>query len=304
MVPGIVAFGSPIQHEGRRRPGTGPVNVGDSEAPAERAGDQADLGRGVTRRTFLGKAAAAAVCAAALRPALAAIADETGRVSTEAAPGTPQWAMVIDLALCDGCMGCTHACQWTHFTGDQEWMKVFEFKDESGRPYFVPRPCMHCENAPCLNVCPVGATFRTDEGVILVDHDRCIGCRFCMAACPYGARSFNWGEPENPPGASLEMYSPDNPIPHRRGTVEKCMWCAHTTHAGGLPACVVACPMGAIYFGDLVQDIVSNGLETVKLSWLLRERDGFRLKEELGTRPRVWYLPGHGEKANLEVNPI
>lgn len=254
----------------------------------------------MSRRTFLVGAAAAAACATALRPTLAALADESEEGGAQDASQVPQWVMVIDLALCDGCKGCTHACRWTHHTGEQEWIKVFEFESDAGNPYFVPRPCMHCENAPCLNVCPVGATFRTEEGVILVDHDRCIGCRFCMAACPYGARSFNWGEPDNPPGATLATYSPDNPIPHRKGTVEKCMWCVHTVHAGGLPACLVGCPMGAIFFGDLVQDIVSNGKETVKLSWLLAERDAFRMKEDLGTRPRVWYLPGHGQDANSE----
>lgn len=266
--------------------------------------ERADDARGVlSRRAFLGKAAAAAVGTAVAGPAAAAMADSSDAEPARD-PDTPQWAMVIDLAACDGCLGCTHACQWTHFTGDQQWLKVFEFEDEAGGTYFVPRPCMHCENAPCLNVCPVGATFRNEEGAILVDHDRCIGCRICMAACPYGARSFNWDEPENPPGASLARYTPENPIPHRKGTVEKCMLCAHTSQVGRLPACTVACPMGAIWFGDLVKDIASNGRETVKLSWLLSERSAFRLKEELGTKPRVWYLPGHGQAANPRVIPI
>lgn len=203
--------------------------------------------------------------------------------------------MVIDLARCDGCSLCTKACQQTHFTGDQEWIKVFRIVDESGRITHLPRPCMQCENAPCLNVCPVGATYRDQHGTMLIDHGRCIGCRLCMAACPYDARSFNWDEPVNPPGSTFARYSPEYPVPHRRGTVEKCMFCAHGTRDGKLPACVTGCPMNAIWFGDLEADLVTNGIETMSLKLLVAERNGFRLKEELGTRPRVWYLPGHGE---------
>lgn len=214
-----------------------------------------------------------------------------------------QWAMVIDLARCDGCGLCTKACQEQHFTGEQEWIKVFELPNDDGTVSYFPRPCMQCENAPCLNVCPVGATFNNKNGTVLIDHERCIGCRLCMAACPYGARSFNWGEPENPPGATFAKYSPEYPVPHRRGTVEKCMFCAHNAKDGKLPVCASACSMNAIWFGDLARDIATNGAETKSLSLLLAERNAFRLKEELGTRPRVWYLPGHGENFN-KVPPL
>lgn len=214
---------------------------------------------------------------------------------------TRQWAMVIDLRKCDGCVSigkapqCTEACNAEHFVPEgQEWIRVFEVESEGGK-FFLPRPCMQCENAPCLNVCPVGATFRNEEGVILINHERCIGCRLCMAACPYGARSFNWKQPENPPGAQFSEYSPEYPVPHRVGTVEKCMFCAHRT-GKKLPACVEGCPMNAIYFGDLVEDIATNGKEVVQLSAFIAENNAFRLKEELGTRPRVWYIPGHGEE--------
>ena len=257
----------------------------------------------LSRRRFLGLASAAG--AATLGSRFGSLAGGLARADASGSPHeeVSQWAMVIDLARCDGCRECTAACQAIHFTGEQEWIHVFEETDEGGGRYFLPRPCMQCENAPCLNVCPVGATYRNENGTILVDHDRCIGCRFCMAACPYGARSFNWGEPENPPGASLARYSPEYPVPHRKGTVEKCMFCAHNTKDGKLPACATACPMSAIWFGDLVRDIATNGLETVKLSWLLSERSAFRLKEELGTHPRVWYLPGHGQDAK-RVAPV
>jgi len=214
-----------------------------------------------------------------------------------ASSGTDRdWVMLIDLAKCDGCGKCTEGCTKEHFVPPgQEWIKVFKVKDELGAEYWLPRPCMQCENAPCLKVCPVGATFRRDDGVVFVDHDRCIGCRYCMAACPYNARSFNWGEPPHTAEELAHTYSIDEPWPHRKGTVEKCMFCAHRTKHGKLPACVIACTAemgsGAIYFGDLRQDAVSNGVETIPLAKTLRERGGFRFKAELGTHPRVWYLP-------------
>jgi len=258
-------------------------------------GTSAKTEAGVSRRSFIGKVFIAAG-AVTLGSKTVAFADDVVAADNEDAP---QWAMVIDLERCDGCKECTTACQETHFTGDQEWIKVFEVKDEAGNTVFLPRPCMQCENAPCLNVCPVGATFRTENGTVLIDHELCIGCRFCMAACPYDARSFNWGEPENPPGATFAKYSPEFPVPHRKGTVDKCMFCAHNAMNGQLPACASACSMSAIWFGDLKADIATNGLETVQLSWLLSERNAYRLKEELGTSPRVWYLPGHGEHSKV-----
>lgn len=251
----------------------------------------------VSRRSFIGKVFIAA-SAVTLGSKTVAYAEDIVH-ATAPAEDVPQWAMVIDLGRCDGCKGCTAACQKAHFTGDQEWIKVFEVTDEGGNTVFLPRPCMQCENAPCLNVCPVGATFRNENGTVLIDHDRCIGCRFCMAACPYDARSFNWSEPVNPPGAALAQYSPEYPVPHRKGTVDKCMFCAHNAMNGQLPECAAACSMSAIWFGDLKADIATNGLETVQLSWLLSDRNAYRLKEELGTRPRVWYLPGHGEHAKV-----
>ncbi|MEE9592675.1 MAG: 4Fe-4S dicluster domain-containing protein [Thermoplasmata archaeon] len=207
-----------------------------------------------------------------------------------------QWVMVIDLARCDGCGECTRGCSREHFVPEgQEWITVFKVQDELGAEYFLPRPCMQCENAPCVKVCPVNATFRRDDGVILIDHERCIGCRYCMAACPYSARYFNWAEPAHTQEELAHPYSIEEPWPHRVGVVEKCMFCAHYAKQGKLPACVRACTAemgdGAIFFGDMREDAVSNGTETLPLAKTLRERGGFRFKEELGTRPRVWYLP-------------
>ncbi len=219
-----------------------------------------------------------------------------------------QWVLVIDLRKCEGCVTtgkppqCVEACNVEHFVPrGQEWIRVLEMKDLTGHTYFLPRPCMQCENAPCVRVCPVGASYHNEEGVVLIDHRRCIGCRLCMAACPYGARVFNWGQPENPPGALFADYRPEYPVPHLKGTVEKCMLCAHRTQNGKLPACAQACPMFAIYLGDLTEDVATNGKEVVQLSTFLAENHAFRLREELGTRPRVWYVPGHGQEYGRDV---
>ena len=205
-----------------------------------------------------------------------------------------RWVMVIDLAACDGCKKCTKACQVEHIVPfEQEWIRVTEIESNEYAKYAMPVPCQHCEVAPCVKVCPVGATFHDPEGIVLVDHDRCIGCRFCMAACPYGARSFNWTEPTHSPKEQFATYSPEFPVPHRKGTVEKCMLCAHRVKMGRLPACLETCTaegMRAIWFGDANENLVTNGVDVKKLTQLLGEGRAYHYKEELGTHPRVYYL--------------
>jgi len=206
------------------------------------------------------------------------------------------WCMVIDLRTCDGCRGCTMSCQQRHgLREEQTWINVFEMPDSEGGTFHMPRPCMMCEDPPCMYVCPVGATIRTDEGLVLVDTDTCVGSRACMAACPYEARYFNWTEPL--PAKRMAMpNTPQMPVA-KKGTVGKCVLCADRLPQGELPACVSGCPMGVLYIGDLVTDIAVNGVgKTVVLSEFLRDNDAVRYKEELGTNPRVYYILGHGQK--------
>ena len=230
----------------------------------------------------------------------------------EARRGIPgrKWVMVIDLAKCDGCKTCTEACSKMHLVPpEREWITVLKMQDSpETAPYWFPRPCFQCDNPPCTKVCPVDATFKRQDGIVLIDNERCIGCRFCMAACPYSVRFFNWARPNNPAEAAGVPYSPEYGFPRRVGTVEKCDFCPHMAAIGRLPACAEKCPMGAIYYGDHNEDAVTNSKgETERVSRLLAERAGYRFMEELGTEPRVYYLPpkqrmypvpgeAHGEK--------
>jgi molybdopterin-containing oxidoreductase family iron-sulfur binding subunit len=246
-----------------------------------------------TRRRFL-QVLASVSASAALGGSLAAHQGGTSVAAEDDAKH--QWAFVIDLRRCDGCAKCTKACQEAHaLTKEQTWIKVYEMEAHaSGRKYFMPRPCMMCENPPCVRVCPVRATYRNTEGVVLVNQNTCIGCRTCMAACPYEARYFNWNEPPSAPKLLAEPM-PEFPVPQQKGTVGKCILCVHNITVGKMPFCVEACTMEALYIADLATDLATNGRETVKLSKLLRDNDAVRFREELGTRPRVWYILGHGQ---------
>ena len=258
----------------------------------------------ISRRRMLGLAAGGAAAAgSALAAGATAGASPTSQPAT-----TPRrlrrWVMVIDLRSCDGCVDhgqppqCTQACVYGRAVpAEMQWIQVYEHELPGGGTQFVPTPCMQCVNAPCVNVCPVGATFATPEGVVLIDQERCIGCRLCMAACPYQRRFFNWGEPAIPEQAVFAEYNVESQIPAKRGTVMKCDFCAERPREGGLPYCVQACPHNAIYYGDEEEDIATNGQQVVKLSKFLSDNQAYRLKEDLGTKPSVYYIPGHGELA-------
>ncbi|MFI5132710.1 MAG: 4Fe-4S dicluster domain-containing protein [Chitinophagales bacterium] len=219
-----------------------------------------------------------------------------------------KFVMVIDLAKCDGCKKCTEACQAMHYTEpDREWIKVFKMQDaDATAPYFFPKPCYHCDNPPCTKVCPVNATFKRQDGIVLIDNERCIGCRMCMAACPYSTRFFNWSHTKAQPELAGMVYSPEKSIPRRMGTVEKCDFCPDMIRQGKMPACVNGCPMDVIYFGDQNEDAVTNASGvTVKLSELLENNAGYRQLEELGTEPRVYYLPPKNRKyPKPDINAI
>jgi len=210
-----------------------------------------------------------------------------------------KFVMVIDLAKCKNALICQSVCNKHHYiTGDHAWLKVYKMQEsEDTAPYWMPTTCMHCDHPACVTVCPVDATFKRRDGLVLIDNERCIGCRFCMAACPYSTRVFNWSEPnQGEITFAMDMTehksSPEfTGMPSVKGTVDKCDFCPHTIKENKLPHCVTACPNGVFYFGDKYEDTVTNGEETLRLKKLLRDKHGYRLMESLGTKPSVFYLP-------------
>lgn len=210
-----------------------------------------------------------------------------------------KYVMVIDLAKCKNALACQSACNKHHYiTGDNAWIKVYNMQEaEDTAPYWMPVTCQHCDEPACVTVCPVDATFKRRDGLVLIDNDRCIGCRFCMAACPYSIRVFNWSEPDQG-DITLEMEkmghvkSPEyTGMPSVKGTVDKCDFCPHAIKHNELPHCVTACPNGVFYFGDKYEDTVTNGQESLRLSKLLEDKAGYRYMDSLGTQPSVYYLP-------------
>ena len=278
-----------------------PTDTTQRQGPAAQSPDASpEQGPGLTRRSMISRLAALGLGATGVGAgalALVSYQDEASAKPKVPAKKGPEhaWCMVIDLRTCDGCQKCTKACQKRHgLREEQTWIKVYEMDDGRGGTFNMPRPCMMCEDPPCLKVCPVSATIRTDEGLVLVDTDDCVGSRACMAACPYEARYFNWQDPL--PAARMPMpNTPQMPVA-QKGTVGKCVLCADRLPQGDLPACVDSCPMGVLYVGDLVNDVAVNSQgTTVILSEFLHDNDAVRFKEELGTNPRVWYILGHGQ---------
>jgi Fe-S-cluster-containing dehydrogenase component len=225
-----------------------------------------------------------------IKPAEEIVAE----LKTEARKGLPnrKFVMVIDLAKCKNARKCVDACKEGHLLPkDHEWMKLYLLQDDKNLArYWFPRPCFHCDKPMCVSVCPVGATYKRQDGIVLIDNQRCIGCKFCMTGCPYSARVFNWKDPEVKVPAD-HVYDPETNIPAVEGTVGKCVFCADNLRKGLLPRCVSACPMGVIYFGDLLEDTITNSQETVRFSKTMLDRAGYRYREELGTLPSVYYLP-------------
>ncbi len=252
------------------------------------------MSKRLNRRDFLKITALAAGTATATKVASRAAASEN-EVS-----GPHQWVMVIDQSKCIGCGYCTLACQaHNDINPDIEWNRVDPAGQVNGKDTFLPRPCMQCAKAPCVDVCPVKASYYRSDGIVMMDYDRCIGCRYCEVACPYQARSFNWKTFDGPNPAVPNWGQPE--VARRpRGVVEKCAFCYQRIDRGlasGLkpgvdadatPACVDVCPTGARMFGDL-NDANSN------VAKALKEHPTYRLREALGTEPRVYYIAATAE---------
>jgi molybdopterin-containing oxidoreductase family iron-sulfur binding subunit len=199
----------------------------------------------IQRRQFLKTSAGAA--AVAIAPGMMLYSVAQGK--SEGASSKVRWGMLIDTNQCKpGCNDCVSACNKENglsggtLPTDSQWIRKIEIKDvSSGRELSLPMMCQHCEHPPCVDVCPTNASMKRADGIVLVDKHRCIGCRYCMMACPYKARSFVH-EP-------LTGQNPD--VPRGKGTVEACTLCVHRIDEGGKPACSEACPNQAILFGDL-----------------------------------------------------
>ncbi len=215
--------------------------------------------------------------------------------NSEARKGIPgkKFVMVIDLARCKNLRFCEAACNHAHHLhSGLNWLKVYPMQqDAHTAPYWQPTMCMQCDEPPCVKVCPVDATFKRQDGIVLIDSDRCIGCRFCMAACPYSVRVFNWEKPDIPEELCGQPYSSETSVPQKKGTVGKCDFCPDMARKDELPHCVSACPNGVYFFGDLNEDSVSNGAETFRFSELIKDKSGYMLMDDLGTKPGVYYLP-------------
>ena len=208
----------------------------------------------------------------------------------------------LNLSVCIGCRNCAKACHEENNhdrATNNSYIRVLEMPKGSldvergvvdyDHPvpqddrFYMPVQCHQCDNPPCVKVCPVEATWKEADGIVVVDYDWCIGCRYCEAACPYHARRFNWTKPEVP---ETEVNPNQAYLSNRirpQGVMEKCTFCLHRTRKGRLPACLEACPTGARVFGDL-NDPFSD------IRWVLKNKRVFVLKEQLGTIPRFFYF--------------
>jgi len=224
-------------------------------------------------------------------------------ISTSSAPEGVRWAQTLDLSACIGCGRCREACfqennpsrdpaiYWITMLRSHH-LKIWTLhetetyetppQEHDDGQYYMPVGCQQCESPSCVRACPVKATWKEPDGIVVVDYDWCIGCRYCMAACPYAARKFNWGHPTLPAeDVNLGMHYLGN-RPRMYGVVEKCTYCVQRTRAGHDPACVTVCPVGARKFGD-VND------PAAEVNYIVHRVRTIQLREELGTQPHFYY---------------
>jgi len=215
----------------------------------------------------------------------------------------------LDISRCIGCRRCVYACvAENNQSRDPQihWIRVLEFDHrdvirridfEDGDPFYdreevpaegkvyLPVACQQCENPECVKACPTTATWMEPDGIVVIDYNWCIGCRYCMAACPYGARHFNWTEPEIPADELNPNTHYLGNVPRQDGVVEKCSFCIQRTRNGRYPACVEACPVGARKFGNLLDP-------DSEIRYLMEHKRTFVLKAELDTKPKFFYFYG------------
>ena len=215
-----------------------------------------------------------------------------------------KYAMVINVGRCIGCRRCVYACMKENNNSRSpqvQYIRVMRMEkgkidletavhdypeSEAGQTdkyWYMPVQCHQCEDPPCVKVCPVSATWKEPDGIVVVDYNWCIGCRYCQAACPYFGRRFNWGQGEVPKEdlTTRQHYLGNRKRP--KGKMEKCTFCIQRTRKGRLPACVEACPTGSRVFGNLLDP-------ESEIRFVLEHKKVFRMKENIGTEPKFWYF--------------
>ncbi len=229
--------------------------------------------------------------------------DKKINMTAENAAEDVLFGYAFNISKCQGYMNCVSACVEENNqdrNSEMQYIRIHEMKDGEGFKFdkaddnyyhevpaeghfYMGTQCFHCDNPPCVEVCPVQATWKEEDGLVVIDYDWCVGCRYCMAACPYDGRRFNWSKPEVPENeVNKNQHYLGNRM-RKKGVMEKCTFCVQRTRKGKNPACVEACPTGARIFGNLLDP-------NSTIRWVLKNKKVFRLKEDLGTEPKFWYF--------------